>query len=602
MDVPPQVREHIYRYFGVAPLYSYHPDMDDAVLHGRIWSATAYASIHELDGGFNRVFCYGGVPWPLTSNFHGLLLSCRTLYAEAARLLYSQNMFVVRDLEPLRALVPPPSPPCKVSRLSSARRRATASRATTRPISGVAMHAIIPPASPQLLPSETSAKRKSSATTAATISLRSAGTTPRAETCSKTITPNRLELALVCDVDDTDVKAGELAVAPLCLLPQLRNCHVRLCRTRYPQLQQVAEHAVLHACRFPPVEQQQPPHISSRLLSLPRELRFRILEDTDLITPWSEVTWSRQHGGSYFESEPACLNPEGFDIRCPPDIHAGCRLRRCWDNMYPAPSLGCFCRRQHTAASSACRCWASSRALFLVCRTLCDDARAVFFSGNRFVVHDYLYISPFTAPDPDGEYPGDRFAASQFLRDVVPAGCHRYLRFLELVFPAYSHRRWPRDDDHHPALRDWRDTVEWLRPRINDPVLTLRVVMSESCEDDPPEDRPQMTKAQGDKIIAAYRRILHPLTRLTLADNDGNALARFYAQLACPWSRTAEAPAWSWTSDDSYRRDLVPRMERLLRERAERLVMGDRYDSLYPPDAEEPSKCLWQERYARIYY
>lgn len=48
---------------------------------------------------------------PSTSNFTGLLLSCRSLYAEVAALLYSANRFVMHyphhcSLKPLRALTP----------------------------------------------------------------------------------------------------------------------------------------------------------------------------------------------------------------------------------------------------------------------------------------------------------------------------------------------------------------------------------------------------------------------------------------------------------------------------------------------------------------
>ncbi|KAK2611426.1 hypothetical protein N8I77_004765 [Diaporthe amygdali] len=84
-----------------------------------------------------------------------------------------------------------------------------------------------------------------------------------------------------------------------------------------------------------------------------------------------------------------------------------------------------------------------------------------------------------------------------------------------------------------------------------------------------------MTKGQGEEILAAYTRILAPLVPL---GSDG--LARFYACLMWPWKYTDETmdtcviKGWEW----------VEAHERVMKDHAERLVMGDRYHSLFDGD------------------
>ena len=269
--------------------------------------------------------------------------------------------------------------------------------------------------------------------------------------------------------------------APLRFIPQLRDCHIRLGKISDSILQQTARDGVLQACRIAPYPSKPSTATHATFTGLPCELRLRILEYTDLIVPNKEVTWSRQ------------------DQRY--TISADVSLRqffRCRDSRGPRSSVGCFCRRRHSAFSFMCKCWAPpGPTLFLICRTLCRDAELIFFSGNRFIIHDYksdprweapfVSISPFflfPGGDPEGsgphqesqDYPSDRLAASQFLREVVPTHCLDHLRFLELVFPGYLARTWPQAG--HPAMQDWRETVDWLRGKINARGLTLRLIVA----------------------------------------------------------------------------------------------------------------------------
>jgi hypothetical protein len=238
--------------------------------------------------------------------------------------------------------------------------------------------------------------------------------------------------------------------------------------------------------------------------------------------------------------------------------------------------------------------------LFLVCRALSGDAKFVFFSRNRFVVGDSEAFNPcvaFKAYEPvqwlEGNnntrltwesveagnwrqvqpraYPYERFAASQFLREVVPADCLGYLRSLELIFPPYNHMCWP--DDGHPALQDWMATVDWVKHRIRPSGLTLRLTMAGllSRAPDGPDRRDELLTAQGEQVLAGYGRILKSLA--CLGGEDG--FKRFYADFGWPWKWTKLA----YTT----RREILGYLkskEDELNERAERFVLGDRYEQL----------------------
>jgi hypothetical protein len=412
--------------------------------------------------------------------------------------------------------------------------------------------------------------------------------------------PGQLELSVVCDIDHRPEDAHEMAksvVAPFQFLPRLRDCHVRLCDVPDPRLQQLAQDAVLQVRRVATPPYHKPPTAQAAFVTLPRELRLRILEYTDLITPWKEVSWSRL-APAYTILGSLCRVPDYPEDPCRFPDHNGCQFLRCSVTL----EHGCFCRRYHSAFSSACRCWSPpGPALFLICRTLCLDAQLVFFSGNRFIVHDcshpeYPFMTPLPPGPPPGQGPGDaatgyypweRFNISDFLREVVPRHCLAYLRFLELVFPPYYHDQWPKPE--HPAMQDWCATVDWLRDKINAPGLTVWLVTASSAMDEYSDRVPgPITDPEGKAVLAGYINILLPLK--CLAD-DG--LARFYAQWDYP-----EA----WTQNGYKRMMRQPGLssawlearQRELREQVERYILQDRYDAQYAGGKEDPAKSMWQ--------
>jgi hypothetical protein len=138
-------------------------------------------------------------------------------------------------------------------------------------------------------------------------------------------------------------------------------------------------------------------------------------------------------------------------------------------------------------------------------------------------------------------------------------------------------------------MQEWWATVDWLRDKVNLQGLTLRLVGAEVSDFTPDAYRYQITVAEADFTMKSYMAILRPLRQLA---DDG--LARFYATFAWPWQWTPEGrghdtgwDAWLWLQD----------RKKEVKERAERYVMGARYESLYANDKEEPEPSFWSESY-----
>ena len=577
LRLPPLLRHRIYRFLDLAS-----------------WDGSPY--IFDLHGGWS----FGDVtPYPRT--FRGLLLSCRAIYAEAAALLYSANRFVVHYTNPgslapllsLTALALSSLGALKIVLNHASCHQQSRFRICCLHYRGWSHCQMsrahdhrhqLPLLSPA--PGYESDDDPSAAAQALVSEWHIV-----ASHLSSFITSRSLDLSLVCDIDpqhEQAVNLANLALAPLRLLPLLRSCHLRLGKTPDLRLSQIAQDAVLESCGIS-APYLKPTSTKATFLALPRELRVRILEFTDLVTPNKEVWWCR-------EDSKYTWRDIGGHSQCDDDTFGSpCKFLECWyRTAMVGSSIGCFCRYRHAASSTTCICWVPpGSSLFLVCQAICQDAQLVFFSANRFIVHD-LTGTPWSLDSLRGrggylrsEYPFQRLAASQFLREVIPTHCIAYLRFLELVFPPYFPATWPQMD--HLAMQDWRETVGWLQDKINGPALTLRLVGAHSSSNGP--DSPYtdtITVAEGDTIHRGYMELLQPLEQLT---EGPNGLARFYADLRYPWQWTDE----SRNRPDSY--EWVEARKRSLERMAERRVMGDRYDSQYANGRKEPGKSLWRHTF-----
>ena len=369
------------------------------------------------------------------------------------------------------------------------------------------------------------------------------------------MTPSRLELHFTCDVED--LKAGMGIIDPLLNSPILAACNIRLSQQPYPPLQSLAQYAVAYTTGLGDIRQDGS---SFPFLSLPEELRHQILEYTDLVSPLNEIEWTPGIGFHLRYSRLRCGYPD-----CPPDFHHACRFRNCKDMT----TVGCFCRCDHAAFSRDCRCWSPPRALFLVCRSFREDAQAVFFKRNRFV------ITPVGWVNPPLDKTLSRLPASVFLRDIVPRDALRFLRILEIALPSF-------DEDYvqlqKSTYEDWLHTIDLVKTSLDLPRLTISVHFAQ--EGILPFRK---TREQCISLCSAYSRVIKPLSRL-------QGLSRCFVHITWPYP---------WTLEQRPRPNGTPASTREkaleIEQYFERFIMGGNYDSTVLGKTEAKS-CQWQKQ------
>ena len=368
------------------------------------------------------------------------------------------------------------------------------------------------------------------------------------------IMPSNLQLHFICDVEDLGTAAE--VVKPLLSIKSLANCAVRLGRYPDPHLQNLAYQTAVRAMGHP----EETPVF--RFLDLPWELRQRILEHTDLVTPLREIEWNPREGFYLRYSTVYCdERPELLERACHFPTYSD-RAR-----------TGCFCRRSHAAYSSQCRCWSPPKPLFLVCRILLEESRMVFFQKNRFVITPSTGCTDSIASTPD------RLELSRFLTDIVSSDALRFLRFLEVVFPP-CHGDYLRLDE--PAYADWLRAIRHIKEHLNLPLLTLRVYMVHHFPGMhgilPIEGR--LTPERAKRAFELYVRALKPLAEM-------KGLKAFFTHLGWPWG---------WTQNNRRLPHPNPASDRarMLEQKIEHLVMGSDYNSM-ALKKEEPRNSQWAE-------
>lgn len=127
------------------------------------------------------------------------------------------------------------------------------------------------------------------------------------EDMSKHIPPSQLQLFLVCDVEDIEIVKKVLR--PLLKLPVLASCNIRLGRDQDSSLYNLARQAATRAVGQ--TSSSAIPEKPFRFLDLPLELQHQILEYTDLVTPWREITWDPEEKFYLHYDQPYCK-----DIQC----------------------------------------------------------------------------------------------------------------------------------------------------------------------------------------------------------------------------------------------------------------------------------------------
>jgi hypothetical protein len=211
------------------------------------------------------------------------------------------------------------------------------------------------------------------------------------------MTPHQLTLHVICDEDvlaENNLLLEQVLSLFIHPLP-LRNLSIRL-GEKNEGLEKLAQNALQSAVPHLLHSHETP----FQFMDLPSELRLQILEYTDLVAPFTEIQWNA--GDETFST---CSNS-----RYPAsDFRMVCtKIGRCYSNCQgdDCPhheGMGCFCKRQHSVASSkqSCICWEPPINLFLVSKAMNREASLVFFSQNRF------FIGDFKSADDDAIYDGD---------------------------------------------------------------------------------------------------------------------------------------------------------------------------------------------------
>ncbi|KAF2234258.1 hypothetical protein EV356DRAFT_502609 [Viridothelium virens] len=362
------------------------------------------------------------------------------------------------------------------------------------------------------------------------------------------VQPFKLSLHIVCDT--ADLETAKWVTEPLQGFPILADCEIRLGWYRDCSLQTLAQDTATTAMGYDTTRSDA----SFRFQDLAPEIRRQILEFTDLITPLGEVEWTPEKGFSVPCKSWSCSYYEG----CPPCTEEVCWIPTCWEHS----KHGCFCRRFHSAFSSACQCWLPPWPLFLTCRAMRDEAMAVFFLRNRFIVLPYGGCGEVVKNAPP------RLEPSIFLTEIVPPEALSFLRFVEIVFPPFEDCYLLHEE---PAYRDWISAIQKAKDRLNLPLLTLRIYLvdlptAESMSFDM-TFRTTITPLQAHAIYQTYFRIVNPLSAWS-------GLGRFFAHIAWPFAWTRRGQQYQEKEYNFPNRHVAP-----IERRMERKVMGVCYDA-----------------------
>ncbi|CAJ2502212.1 Uu.00g096060.m01.CDS01 [Anthostomella pinea] len=186
--------------------------------------------------------------------------------------------------------------------------------------------------------------------------------------------------------------------------------------------------------------------------------------------------------------------------------------------------FGSFCGTVSSSYSRQCHCWLTPASLMLVCRSMYDDAQAVFYSQNRLICSPDADAHRVTRYRPTRDrfiYSSDRgnrlsassayrgFDASRFITRLMWPSTLYHLMFLELVFPPVELLWCPASED--PIYRDWLFAIDHLAANANVANLTLIVHMSTATSYFIDQDYKNHKRHMGDVPASAHANT-YPVT------------------------------------------------------------------------------------------
>ncbi|CAG9982763.1 unnamed protein product [Clonostachys byssicola] len=297
-----------------------------------------------------------------------LLCVCRSLHKEAVKLLYGENKFVVRahhqveDLDILKTL---PVYGIRALRYLLIRLNSwpcARGHSLSNPKRDCCI--ICPTSAPQSRISASDPELSTGNNLSESIIVR---WTEICQRLSGIVIPGTLHLEFICDAQDLDT--AQRVVEPMSSLPRLRECSIRLGRSKEYSLRSLAQSTALELTRG--VERKKPPTLS--FSSLPQEIRLRILWFTNL-----------GPGGTFLKGTHDEL--ETIHVvrgRFAHEIGYRRGLRTCCLDC-SFTKLHCSCPLNFASYSASCCCRVLPLELFLVSQQMHVDAVEIFFSTNTF--------------------------------------------------------------------------------------------------------------------------------------------------------------------------------------------------------------------------
>jgi hypothetical protein len=231
-----------------------------------------------------------------------------------------------------------------------------------------------------------------------------------------------------------------------------------------------------------------------RYLDLPLEIRFAILEYTDLVSPravqWRPSNWIKRspsctycpdHGQYVLadELEPPC------SCHCSPGpkIDDAFNWYRCCGHCRPEDHSGiCYCSSRDSIWSSSCSCQYLRRDLFSVSRQVRQDAIAVYYAYNKILVTPYNSPIIRLMDSYDCGWPAHgihfmpKIELSLYLSSIA-RNALQHIHWLEWILPTSQRTHLlPKT----PAWFDYLDTLLLMENAMNISALTFTINISAS--------------------------------------------------------------------------------------------------------------------------
>ncbi|KAJ5359321.1 uncharacterized protein N7496_011734 [Penicillium cataractarum] len=354
------------------------------------------------------------------------------------------------------------------------------------------------------------------------------------------------------------------------------------------------------------VQAPDPVLMPFRFVELPAEVRHRVLQYTDIVTPSRTVHWDPRNG---FMAN-VCRWVDGDDVLGNRYDYASHGPHTCEGDP---GTTGDFCMWTQPGSYSS-RCNRTHRQsplpLLLTCRTMYNDATYSFYTNNRIVIlpctnpTDCMigtapagYLEHLYLADAAGNFPRGIFSSKQLVVheatkifvERVGRNKLRLIRTLEIVFPVVGMQSDSVLDT--PAYKEWLVAAGYLKTLTNAQGLTLIIHIMKPRHADYPR-----FEGAAEIFETAARQLLMPLRgppRLQFK--------RLFVHLESTshWAPSKLLPGMRTDRLSGGRSRYLPLSNDKLAEMEvalKKLVMGEQYDSYAVGKGEElPSAWLLDE-------